>query len=185
MKRLTGVLLLIVGLLVVVPAVFAGGWAMVTMDELPAEVHAGETFTIGFTVLQHGETPVHDLGAGYPVEPLIVARTIPTGERVEFEAFPTKKPGHFQADITLPSEGNWAWSITPRPFGEQVLEPLTVLPAAETALVGTQASVNNAAAGGLTSQSLLRALGIGLGAAGLIVYLWQRRQSVNVPQIEG
>lgn len=184
MKRLAGILVLIAALLVAVPAVFAGGWATVTLDDLPAEVHAGEPFTIGFTVLQHGVTPVHDLGPDYPVEPLIVANSIPAGERVEFEATPTKKPGHFQAEITLPSEGNWAWSITPQPFGEQVLEPISVLPATQAAAVGLLANSNT---GGLASSpSLLRIAGIGLAVVGLATFLWQRRrQAVGAPQVEG
>ncbi len=183
MKRLTGILLLIVALLVAVPAVFAGGWATVTMDELPTDIHAGEPFTIGFAVLQPGLTPVPDLGPDFPVEPLIVANSIPAGERVEFEAVPTKKPGHFVAEITLPNEGEWAWSITPRPFGEQVLEPITVLPATQAAVIGTQAAITRGLA---SSQTLLRVAGVGLAMVGLVAFLWQRRRQATaaVPQVE-
>lgn len=183
MKRLIKVLVIVVGLLAIVPAVFAGGWATVTLDELPGEVHAGEPFTIGFVVLQHGVTPVQSLGPKSPIKPLITA-TSADGVRVEFEAAATPKPGHFQAEVTLPNEGQWAWSITPAPFAEQVLEPLTVLPAVQAA--ATAALPGGNATGGLAPmQSALRLGGIGLIAIGLLVYLWQRRRPVGVPQVEG
>lgn len=53
-------LTLLLALLVVFP-VFAGGWAVITLDELPSGVVADEPLTIGFTVLQHGITPMTNL----------------------------------------------------------------------------------------------------------------------------
>jgi hypothetical protein len=170
------VLLLLTVLLAAVPAVLAGGWATVTLDELPGDVRAGEPFTVGFLVMQHGITPVHDLGEGYPIEPLIVATNPATGERVEVVAEPAAELGHFTAELTLPSEGAWAWSITPRPFGEQLLEPLTVLPAPQASLVGLLAGDGAAATGGIATLVLLRWAGLALVAVGLAVFLWQRRR---------
>lgn len=61
------VLALLLSLVFAVP-VCAGGWAVITLDELPTGVVAGEPFTIGFTVLQHGRTPMTDL------EPTVTAK---------------------------------------------------------------------------------------------------------------
>ncbi len=36
----------------------AGGWAVTTLDTLPRQFNAGETYRIGYTVRQHGETPL-------------------------------------------------------------------------------------------------------------------------------
>jgi hypothetical protein len=107
---------------------------VITQDDMPGEIRAGEPWTVGFTVLQHGETPVHKLDDGYGgvmVEPTLVATNPDTGERVEMVATPTKEVGHFTLEVTFPSEGAWEWTIYPAPLmGETVFEPLTVLPAA-------------------------------------------------------
>ncbi len=127
-------LLVIVLLLGLVPAVLAGGWAVITLDEPPGEIHAGQPWNLSFTVLQHGRTPVHRLDASTPVEPLLVAENPATGQRVEIVAAPTKKAGQFVAEVIFPSEGAWAWTIFPNPLaGETLFEPLTVLPAISAA----------------------------------------------------
>jgi len=41
-------------LFLLVPTTLAGGWAVVTLDELPAQVVAEKSVTIGFMVRQHG-----------------------------------------------------------------------------------------------------------------------------------
>ena len=133
--RKVGFLLMIALLLALVPAVLAGGWAVITLDDMPGEIRAGEPWTVGFTVLQHGQTPVHRLNDGYgdgtPIEPTLIATNPDTGERVEATAEPTKEVGHFTLEVTFPSEGAWEWTIEPAPLaGETQFEPLTVLPAA-------------------------------------------------------
>ncbi|HEX2443653.1 MAG TPA: hypothetical protein VHJ77_06875 [Vicinamibacterales bacterium] len=37
-------------LLVTTPPIFAGGWAVITMDSLPERIRAGEPFTLGYAV---------------------------------------------------------------------------------------------------------------------------------------
>ncbi|MEZ4518566.1 MAG: hypothetical protein R3C44_17680 [Chloroflexota bacterium] len=132
---------------------------------MPGEIQAGETYTIGFTVLQHGQTPVHELGEGYPVEPVLFATNPVTDEHVQVDALPTKKPGHFETEITFPSEGEWKWSVTPRPFGEQDLGTLTVHQAAPASLLGTGQSMS--LSGGMsTATSLMLFVGSRPGSAG-------------------
>ncbi len=124
------VLLVAVLLLALVPTVLAGGWAVVTLDEAPGEIHAGQPWTVSFMVMQHGQTPVHRLDPKSPIEPLLVAENPATGQRVEIVAAPTKKVGQFVAEVTFPSEGAWTWTIFPNPLaGETLFEPLNVLPA--------------------------------------------------------
>ncbi|RPI90695.1 MAG: hypothetical protein EHM40_17685, partial [Chloroflexi bacterium] len=53
---------LLLSLVFAIPA-FAGGWAVITLDELPGAVVAGEPLTVGFTVLQHGITPMSGIDA--------------------------------------------------------------------------------------------------------------------------
>ncbi len=94
---------LLLALAAAIPA-FAGGWAVITLDELPMDVVAGEPLTVGFTVRQHGRTPMDGL------EPTITAHLYKE-EFFEVEAEPGGKPGHYTATLTFPREGDWNWSI--------------------------------------------------------------------------
>jgi len=93
---------LLVALALVIP-VFAGGWAVITLDELPTGVVAGESFTVGFTVLQHGRTPLPGL------DPTITATLLKEQFVVHAEA--EGEPGHYTAMLSFPKEGEWRWSI--------------------------------------------------------------------------
>ncbi len=84
--------------------VLGGGWAVITLDELPTGVVAGEPFTIGFTVLQHGRTPMSGL------EPTVTA-SLHKDQEFVVHAESDGKPGHYTATLTFPKEGNWEWSI--------------------------------------------------------------------------
>ena len=90
--------------LIVVTPVLAGGWAVITLDELPSNLVAGKPFTIGFTVLQHGRTPMTDL---YPK----ITATLNKEQELVMDAKPEGKPGHYVAAVTLPKEGEWQWSV--------------------------------------------------------------------------
>jgi len=112
-------------------AALAGGWATVTLDPETAKPTAGETTTVGFTVLQHGKTPV---GQGN----VIVNATGPDGQVLAFRARAEGKAGHWVVDMTLPAAGTWAWSVT---MPEQLevsthLEPLQVSGASSIPVVG-------------------------------------------------
>ncbi|MEO8355638.1 MAG: c-type cytochrome [Chloroflexota bacterium] len=96
-------LALLLSLVFAIP-VLAGGWAVITLDELPAGIVAGKPFTVGFTVLQHGKTPMTDLS------PTITANLYKDEEFV-VPAEPEGKPGHYTATLTFPKEGEWMWSI--------------------------------------------------------------------------
>ncbi|RPJ26343.1 MAG: hypothetical protein EHM33_11930 [Chloroflexi bacterium] len=94
---------LLLSLVFAIPA-FAGGWAVITLDELPTDVIAGEPLTIGFTVLQHGITPMSD------IDPTVTAR-LSSDEKLVVYGESDGKPGHYVATLTFPKEGNWEWSI--------------------------------------------------------------------------
>jgi hypothetical protein len=84
--------------------VLAGGWAVITLDELPTDVIAGESLTVGFTVRQHGITPMNG------IDPTVTARLSKNDEFV-VHAEAEGKPGHYTAALTFPTEGKWEWSI--------------------------------------------------------------------------
>ena len=101
-SRISLLLALSLSLLVTIPA-FAGGWAVITLDELPSGVAAGEPLTIGFTVRQHGRTMMSGL------TPKITA--ILGEEKLTFFAESEGEPGHYAATLTFPKEGDWKWAV--------------------------------------------------------------------------
>jgi hypothetical protein len=177
--RKAGVLLVIVLLLAMVPAALAGGWASVTLDEPPGEIRAGEAWVVGLTVLQHGMTPVHNLGEGVPVEPTFVATNAATGERVEAVARPDKEIGHFTLEVMLPSEGEWEWTIYPAPLaGDEQMRSLMVLPPAPAA--DTSATLLSTSGYALTRGLFWAALAVVALSVALFIVQGRRRSAVKV-----
>ncbi|WKZ47655.1 MAG: cytochrome c [Anaerolineales bacterium] len=118
--RISLVLALMLALILAVP-VLAGGWAVITLDELPSSVIAGEPFTVGFMVLQHGKTPMTNL------EPVIIARS--GSEKLSFLPAEEGKPGHYAVSLTLPTEGEWEWTIHAFSMEQQMPTLSVVAPA--------------------------------------------------------
>lgn len=180
MTRKIGLLLLLVLLLATASAALAGGWAVITLDGPPGEIRAGEPWTVGFTVLQHGATPVHRLDATTPIEPLLVARNPAAGRRVEVLAMPGEEVGHFTAEVTFPVEGEWTWTILPNPLaGETAFEPLTVLPAAAPQTTAN-AAAQPAAALGLSPADGLRWGAVAVAGLAVVLALLQLRKRTMV-----
>jgi cytochrome c2 len=103
-----------------VQPVAAGGWTVVTLDELPANVRAGEAFTVGFMVRQHGQHPVN------VEEPAITAYHPASGETLYIAVRQEGETGHYVAEIVLPLEGRWTWIVHPAPFPDAPMPDLDV-----------------------------------------------------------
>jgi hypothetical protein len=147
---------------------FAGGWAVITLDELPTNVVAGEPLTIGFTVRQHGISPMNGL------DPTVTA-TLLKDEQFVVLAEPDDQPGHYTATLTFPKEGNWEWSIQAFTM-DQPMPPLTV--AASKADSANQ-PVSKADSQPVSSGSLLmlRVLTFGAALVGLVL-AFQRKSRI-------
>jgi hypothetical protein len=161
---------LILALIISIP-VFAGGWAVITLDSLPSGVVAGEPFTVGFTVLQHGRTPMADL------EPAIVAKSAGNNQYIVL-AEPEGKPGHYAATLTFPAEGDWEWSIQAFTMEQK----MPVLSVAAPLAASADAPVVKAEPVESPSISLLwvvRALALGIGVVG-VVFAFRRRSRLAV-----
>lgn len=160
-----GVLLLLAAL---AAPTHAGGWAIATLDALPARVVAGEPLEVGFVVRRHGQQPQRGLA------PKIVAIHETTGETVTALGADQGAEGHYQATITLPAAGIWAWQIHALGWENQAqaLPPLTVVDAVPA--VADRAPVLLALVGlaGLTGAAgtvrRARRVGLLLGAAALL-----------------
>jgi cytochrome c2 len=104
----------------------AGGWAVVTLDDLPKSIMAGQAINIGFTVRQHGRTLRDDL------TPAIHFDRADGKDSFAVTAKREGGSGHYAAAITFPREGTWNWIVDTEQFGmiSQELPPLTVMAAA-------------------------------------------------------
>jgi hypothetical protein len=89
----------------------AGGWAVASLDAAP-DVAAGEPTEVGFTILQHGESPVNLTGdVGIEI-------VLPDGTTEFFPAV-NDALGHYVATVTIPDEGSYAWNVHMDWFGVQ------------------------------------------------------------------
>ena len=98
-------LIILMSLVLAIPAL-AGGWAAITLEELPASVTMGEPVHVRFTVRQHGRTLMVGL------TPTLHARNAESGEAVSQAATAVPdQPGVYETSLTFPSAGTWEWSI--------------------------------------------------------------------------
>ena len=153
------VIALLMSLVLAVP-VFAGGWAVITLDELPTDVVAGEPLTIGFTVLQHGQTPMTDL------HPIVVANL---HKETEFKTIAEAegKPGHYTATLTFPKEGEWSWSIQAFTMDQKM--PMLTVGAPAVAGANPPVVIEETAASFASPMILVSAAVLALGLAGAVV----------------
>jgi hypothetical protein len=120
-------------LLGAVPAL-AGGWAATTLDELPGEFVAGDTYQIGYTIKQHGVTPVNVNELGGTTEIRITSPE--SGKTLAYPGVREGATGHYIAKVTFPYEGKWTWEVTQGPFEAQPLGSISVKPAGVAAQGG-------------------------------------------------
>jgi len=168
--RISLVLALLLSVVFAIPA-FAGGWAVITLDELPTGIVAGKPFTVGFTVLQHGQTPLTDLS------PTITANLYKEQEFV-VTAEPEGEPGHYTATLTFPKEGEWRWSIQAFTM-DQAMPMLSV--AAPIAGAANPPVMKTEPAISFTSPMLIVSmLALAVGLVGAVIAFRRRSRQVMV-----
>jgi hypothetical protein len=165
----TAALAALAATLILAGTALAGGWANAVMDEPPPPdpPSAGEPITIGFTLLQHGVTPVNDPA------PTVTVRNAATGEELSVIATQEGASGHWVAVITFPSDGTWRYEVTHELIvGMNGFNPVTVgsvAPAAPAASTATSA----VAAQPLATLVLALLLTLAIAAA----YILSRRRA--------
>lgn len=127
-----GVVTFVVVMLTAGPAA-AGSWAVTTLDSVPAAA-SGETVEIGFTIRQHGVTPVNPDGS--PDRDVGIVLRSEGGEEWFFAAEPSVEVGHYIAEVTYPDDGTWSWAVRQGWFGEQELGVLELVPRSIEPAVG-------------------------------------------------
>jgi hypothetical protein len=150
---------LLLSLVFAVPA-FAGGWAVITLDDLPSNVVAGEPQKIGFTVRQHGITPMSGL------DPTITA-ALPNADRFVVRAEAEGEPGHYTATLTFPKEGDWNWSI--QAFSMDQRMPTLNVAAPSIGAVNQPVVKTEPAAASTSALLIVRVLVFGIALVGLVL----------------
>jgi hypothetical protein len=158
----TAALAALAATLILAGTALAGGWANAIMDDPPPDPpSAGEPITIGFTLLQHGVTPVDDPA------PVITVRNAATGEELSVTATQEGASGHWVATITFPSDGVWRYEVTHDLIvGMNGFNPVTVGTVAPAAPASTATSAATTQA--LTSLAVALLLTLAVGAAFVI-----------------
>ena len=114
--------------LLLLPLIAAyGGWAAVTVQDLPDYVVAGQPVTLTFTVRQHGVTKLSGLKGG---------KVQAQAGDLSFEAAatPGREAGQYVAALTLPRAGEWTITVfSGFGNGRVTLLPLRAIPAGSSA----------------------------------------------------
>ncbi len=90
-------------LLASLTAVAFGGWASVTIEDLPDYLVASQPTTLNFTIRQHGMSLLGGL------KPRVEARS--GGRVVDVAAVPAKSEGRYTAVLTVPATGEWTVTV--------------------------------------------------------------------------
>jgi hypothetical protein len=104
----------------------AGGWAVTTLDAVPADLQAGQTYRIGYTIRQHGQRPFAGAATSIRI-------TDADGRTTVFKARPEGEVGHYVAEVRFPTAGVWQWDVDQDPFAPQALGTVRVGAAAAAA----------------------------------------------------
>jgi hypothetical protein len=131
----------------------AGGWAVASLDSVPT-MRAGQKVTVGFTILQHGVTPV-DL-VDDPSNRVGIEIRDTRGLDHFYPAVGDGTVGHYLAAVEAPASGTYQWSLRMGWFGPQELGTLHVDQGATT----SSGSWPTARLVALTSSAVLAAVAI-------------------------
>lgn len=105
-------------------ATWFGGWAVITVTDLPEAITVGNEVRLEYMVRQHGVTILNGLSGS------VVASS---GGRTVTGSI-TEAKGRYLAKLTVPSPGAWAISITSGfPGNKTTLDPITAVTAGASA----------------------------------------------------
>jgi hypothetical protein len=121
MKRLLALIGALTAIVVLPNPAAAGGWAVTYLDPLPEHMQAGQSYTVGYWVLQHGSHP-----SMIPLTETGLKFTSPSGEEKYYRGMPLREVSHFAVAIRVPRDGTWAVEAVQQPFGPYKVGELAV-----------------------------------------------------------
>ena len=98
-------------------AAYYGGWATVTVENLPEQLIAGQPYNMTFSIRQHGHEPLDDLTPRVEMSA--------GGSEVVARAVRTNKRGYYTATLNVPKSGEWNTTIQTS-FGKSHLKLLPI-----------------------------------------------------------
>ena len=129
MRNTLGTLALAALLVPAAPAAF-GGWAVITVKDVPDHLEAGQAVTLQFTIRQHGHTPMNDRS------PSITLQKAGAGwlaKKERYQGVRTDQPGGYIATFTPKDTGSVEIMIDSDWRASRVtLLPIPVLAAGQT-----------------------------------------------------
>ncbi len=164
MARLVA-LVTILSLALAAPA-FGGGWAVTTLDAVPDRFKGGHAYDIGYTIRQHGVTPVDLARTGIRITSDDPVRSI------TFDGRKDGPVGHYVVQVTFPAAGAWRWEALQDWFGPQPLGAVQVVASSGAPAAGVPAAdVRTVPAPGETAPNalLIAALLMALAGAAVLV----------------
>lgn len=96
----------------------AGGWAVVSVQDLPDYAVAGQPMTLTYAVRQHGEELLDGLKGS--------VTALSGSARVAVDTKGTGKKGYYSANLMLPNAGNWTLSIESGFRGKSRVSPISM-----------------------------------------------------------
>ncbi len=103
----------------------AGGWAVTTFDDMPGQFVSGQEYTLGYTIRQHGATPIN-------VDKTEILAVATSGRTLAFPGKSQGNVGHYIASVFFPAGGTYTWQVTQGAFAPQDLGKITILAEAGT-----------------------------------------------------
>jgi hypothetical protein len=172
-------LLLLPGSLALATAVAAGGMAIITVTDVPPEPTPGEDTTIGFLVMQHGETAV-----SWP-KITLVATESSSGTVVLAPSRAEGGPGEYVSSIVFPTAGDWRLTFDSRDLQMEgsalvhVPEPVVAAPVVSSA--SETAAAAPPATDVLPIVVALASVAVAMGVAGLALRGRRQPKDIHAP----
>jgi hypothetical protein len=140
MRRLTlAIAVFALALAALATPALAGGWAVTTFDDMPGQFVSGKEYALGYTIRQHGATPVN-------VSKTEILAVAVSGRTLSFPGKSEGAVGHYVATVFFPAGGTYTWQVTQGDFAAQDLGKITILAAAGTTSDDKKAAADKAVA---------------------------------------
>jgi cytochrome c553 len=98
-------------------AAYYGGWATVTVENLPEQLIAGQPYNMTFSIRQHGDNLLTDLSPRVELSS--------GGSDLMARAVATNTPGYYTATLNVPKSGEWNATVQTG-FGKSHLKLLPI-----------------------------------------------------------
>jgi hypothetical protein len=138
MKRLLALIGALTAIVLLPIPAAAGGWAVTYLDPLPEHMQAGQAYTVGYWVLQHGSHP-----SMIPLTETGLRFTSSSGEEKYYPGMPLREVAHFAVAIRVPHDGTWIVEAVQKPFGPYRVGELTVPGTIKLATTPTPLVIDN------------------------------------------